>query len=465
MSIRADKWRLYAGPYVSGSGASNVYKMVEGKTPAEQGLSDSTYWNVYASSTYTTVLTYQLPVPVDAKVVAGTYEVVLWLGGYGSGCVCQCQLNANGGSTLISGNEVAVPQYFAVGEAVTCTVTVANDILAITSLALVVRLKGNQSCNIWPVKADVRFGAQAASAGCPRTTPAVVPVSPLPGSHAAPTRIASSTPTWVCDLDQGAYPDDAVTLVKYTDTPASAAHNASGASTQTVGTVSAKTDSWPTTTTRRVSFTADATRKADIRNNTYYVLTIKDADGGALATVPYELLLGAVDPQLASLSGTSAAPLMSDDVAPYCRWVDANSDTTHHRVRVYRAADDALMWDSTETVAGATQVQIPTAAGLASLTTYYVVVTIMNGAGGSNWSIDSARGYFQIDQTATGVEITSHKGTAGAPTLTSTLTPTIAWSYGRAQQALNLTVVDEADDSVAYASGWTASTDKEHTIP
>ena len=442
-----------------------VYGMTEGMTPAEQGLSDATTVDVASAiGSYATIFTYNLPVPAGSILKAGIYEVTIR--GYSSGggsTVFQLALTASGGT--FTSADISSPGSDAdmVG-----TVTVGADTGA-TSLSLVVKAKsvgGAYICHMRPIHADVRFGAQSASTGCPRTAFAVTPNTPAVGSHTVPTMISASTPTLIADF-AGVYPDDHVTLVKYADTYRTSGHSPSGATTQTVGNAVDYTTSFPSAAVRRISVTADATRKADAYNNSDYVFTIKTSGDIAVGTLTYEVCLSVLPATLLTLNGaTSGAYVSTLDLEPLLKWSDPNAGlTTHWRARVYRASDSALIWDSTETAVGPLQVKIPAAAGLISFVTYYWVLTLENGAGGSGWSIDSAMGYFQTDNTSTAVKITNLEGSSDAPVIITTVTPEVDWYFAKTQQSFMVSVFDEGVHAVAFNTPWTVSATESYTIP
>lgn len=461
MSIDQTYWTLWAGPLSS----TGIYDMTEGKTPAETGLSDSATVNITADTSYKTLVTYNLPSMPGGLLKAGTYEVILrgpWFGTAMVTGLVQCTLT-NGTNTFTS-DEVAIGESSSETDR-TCTCVVSGDVTGTFTLVVKTKLDSSTAlAYLRPIHASVRFGMQTGSTGTPRTAFGIIAVAPPVGSHAAPSMIATATPSFTSDCS-GVYPDDHLTLVKSADALRTAAHSASDATTQAVGDADDYTVSWPSPTTRRITVVADATRKADTVNNTYYVFTVKSAVDTAIGMLAFETLLEVQAARLTTLNGaTSGAYALVDDVAPYLHWVDPNSTTTHWRAKVYRASDDTEMWDSTEQTAGETRVQIPAAAGLSSLTTYYAIVTLMNGSGGSVWTIASAAGYFQIDASATGVKLTSHAGTSAVPEVITDTTPALTWAFERTQHSFNVTIVDEADDSVAYSTGWTASATKGHTV-
>lgn len=460
MSILAGYWTLYAGANVS----AGVYGMTEGMTPAEASLSDATVVDGFTTTNWVTVLTYNLPDPIGGIIKAGTYEVILRAyGTIGSPIDVRVILDGDAGSYTATSDTVAVNTTTEADRVFTITVGADQ-----TKSTWILKVQHTHATGPWsnfyvrPIHANVRFGAQTGATGTPRSAFSASPYTPAVGTHIMPTMIPTGLPAITLDC-AGVYPDDHLTLVKYTDTLSTAAHSASGATTQTVGHVVDYTTSFPSAGVRRITGTADSTRKMDGSTNTYYVMTVKDGADGAVGTLAYELLLAVGPAQLTTLNGSAAGSyVVTDDLMPYVEWIDANAETTHWRVKVYNTSD-AEMWDSTETAVGETRVQIPSGT-LAASTTYYAVVTLMNGSGGSNWTLDSARGYFQIAAGATGVKITSHEGTLADPTLETDTTPLIEWSFERTQQSFNLSIVDESDQSVDYSTGWTASATKSHTV-
>lgn len=312
----------------------------------------------------------------------------------------------------------------------------------------------------------MEFGVKDGETGLARTPFNLTQVYyPLQGTHENPTISVGTTPDFKVDVSY-VYPEDAVTLVKYEDTLSSQAHSISNPTTQTIGDADSVTTGYSLTRRgRKIECSADSTRKLDAGSNTFYVLTFKDSDGGAVGTVEFEMSLDAKAPQLTTLNGlTDSTYVTLDDFLPYVRWMDPNSDSTHWRVKVYRNSDDVEMWDSGETSVGAYYCQIPDAANLVTSTVYYVIVTVMKGSGGSEWEADSKPGYFVIDKSETAVKITSHQGTADLPTVITDSTPTVEWTFGRAQSAFSLSIVDESDKSTVYNSGWVTSATKSHTV-
>ncbi len=313
-----------------------------------------------------------------------------------------------------------------------------------------------------PIHDNCCFGVKAGVGGGAERNDTVLTLStPAAGTHATPTIIEERQPSFVLAA-QYLYPADIVNLNKYTDTLKNVAHSASGVTTL-AGTGAGYTTAFTAVCARTVTVPCDATRKLDTTTNTYYVV---EALKGAvsLGTVAWELLLNAQKPVLTTLNGAAVGtPVITTTLEPWVEWTDPNSTTTHWRVKVYDTAD-TLMWDSTETVVGVNRVQIPVASALASLTTYYAVVTVMKGSGGSSWSVDSTKGYFQVDYTATTVKITSHEGTADIPEVITDTTPAFTWTFPKTQHSFNLTVA-HADGSVHYNSGWLVSATQGHTVP
>lgn len=454
-------WSLWPGPKIG----SGQYWMLEGITQTEQGLSPSEVVSLTLSSLQT-IVTYRLPMPALNVLKAGTYVVAV-----------RAKANTTIGSPKIRALlEVDGTTSFASSET-SITTTEATYFLTISvasdtsiSQQLLLKIQGNASASltiyVYPWHGDVQFGVDGqSSGGVPRSTLGLAAIAPSPGTHAAPVLISTATPSFNVQAT-AVYPDDTLTLRKYSDTRFDSTHNATSPVSQSLGAAKDITSSFPALGVRAFQFSAASSQKAVPIYNTYYVLEVASATGALLGSAAWELLLNVKAPSLLTLAGaTSSTPAITEDLEPWVEWSDPNTDTTHWRVRVYRATDDALMWDSGETPAGATKCQIPATADLLSLTTYYVVVALMSGSGGSNWSIDSARGYFQIDKTATGAKITSHEGTSDAPAIETSTTPTFEWYFSKPQQAFNLEIRDETAGRVAYRSGWIASSDTSHAVP
>ena len=454
----ASKWTLYPQLLFS----TGVWTMEEGVTPAERSRSTATTRTVNCgTAAFVDVASYRLPMPRDQILKAGTYAVVIRVWGVAT-CNTRAVLDVDSGATTFA-SASANPAAAEADQLFTITVGADTNITSLLQLKFQGQgVSAAKDVTIRPVHANVRFGPQ--STGCLRTLFAGSALTPSPGSHAGPVIVSGVQPYFNTEL-QGVYPDDVITLKKYTDTLASAGHSASSPVSQVMGAAQYLTDALPVLSTRRIDSTAASDQKTAALNNTYYELLIADAVGNTVGTLSWELLLGRSAASLVTPKGaTSGTAAITEDLEPWLEWTDPNPDTTHWRVKVYRTSDNALMWDSTETAAAATKVQIPSSASLLSLTGYYWVVTLMNGSGGAGWTIDSARGYFQIDKTTTGIKITSPQGTADNPEIITDTTPTVEWYFGRDQHSYNIQVIDQATGLPVYSSGWVASTDKEHTI-
>jgi hypothetical protein len=368
------------------------------------------------------------------------------------------------GSTTVTGDKIGPFQ--ASASTGTGTVTVSSEETVESSV--VVRLRKSTStytgdCDLYYLHDDTHFGVDSTSTGKVARTPCIITaLSPDTGSHASPTPIDSAD--FALEI-RYAYADDVIELGKWTDTAKTAAHSASAETVQSVGGVDTETDSFPALSTRRMAFSADATRKPDALTNTYYVAEVLcgATSQGALA---FETRLAAEQPTLTSLAGTSTTPVATTAAHPVVSWTHTNTTATHHRVRVYDVADDSLDHDSGELAGAAMQGSyVIDGADLAVGKSYYVKVTSMNGSGGSTWSIDSAAGYFDVEWTSTAAKITSHEGSSDTPEVIATRAPTITWDFSRTQAAYNLAVVDAADESIEYESGWVTSATKSQALP
>ena len=439
--------------------------MQEGFLSSEVGLTDYLdTWGPWLVSSWTQHWNYRLPQPPGGILKAGTYAVCLrgpWLsvGGVGQ---TKVQLACTGGTFASPSVSMLTSE-----SDVWFTIVIGADADS-TYLQLQVWEQTTNMSTLYFRYGHVNtcFGVESGSTGPPRSTVRASTIAPGPGSHAAPSVVATPTPLLTADMTY-VYPTDIVSLVKYADTSSGAAHSPSAPTTQTVGAASAATASVDVALmTRRIAVTPDATRKCDTGHNTYDVLTVTDYAGGALATLPWELLLGVTAATLTTLNGATAPTYVTTtDLEPWVEWMDPNVGlTTLYRVWVYRATDDHLMYDSGETAVRELQCQIPLAAGLVSFVTYYVVVTLMRGSGGSEWSLDT-RGYFQTDCASTAVKITNIEGTADAPVIITTTTPEIEWYFAKTQQSFMVSVFDEGLHAAAFNTPWTVSPTESYTIP
>lgn len=310
---------------------------------------------------------------------------------------------------------------------------------------------------------DVFVGIDSTTTGSISRSPIVITaLSPATGSHASPTPI-DGPPDFSLEIEN-AYADDDIVLTKYADTLKTEAHSAGVSSVQSVGGVDTLTESFSGLSKRRLTFSADTTRKPDALTNTYYVAEIKSG-ATSIGTADFETRLAAEQPVLSTLNGSEAEPLMVTMAIPQLGWVHSNATADFHRVKVYDAADDSLDYDSGEVSGGAMSGLHDISSGLADGKTYYAIVTIMRGSDGSSWSIDSDPGYFTVDWASTGVKITSHEGTSDTPEIVTDTTPEVTWEFDKDQVAYNISYRDEDTATLHFSSSWVTSAVSAHTLP
>lgn len=437
-----------------------------GVRPWEYSRSTTTLCTeILNNSTYTLICGYVLAWEGGFTLEAGTY--VIWFRSWSDLDSTLQQVTLLADSTAFTSAVLSASSTFETG--VPFEVTVPTDTAILASLIVQLKMKAGLAATpngyARPIHADNFAGVLKGSTALQRLSFRSSFESPLVQAHANPA-IAFITRPEFMDLLSGVYADDVLTLTRYDDTEKLAAHSATNPTAQSLGYASANIDRLAGTS-RVIQFTPDVDRRLKAKNNTYLVLSVAAPDGTAVGSTAWEMVLDVDIPVLLSLAGmTALTPERTSYLEPTLEWYDPNQgQSTHWRAKIYRESDDVLMWDSGETAVGAMQVLIPVAAGLASTTTYYAIVTVMKGSAGSDWSIDSEPGYFEIDDTSTTVKIISHEGTADAPEVITTLTPTFDWQFLKPQHSCDICMNDAADESIVYQSGWMVTADQSWEIP
>lgn len=431
-----------------------ICQMEEGVKTSERSRADSAGYGLTGASDYVSFKPNM--VPLGGVIKAGTYEISFVLNQATGGAV-RAYLYYNSGAGSVAGSlfNTACTNVLQTG-----VIVVAADITSVTQWEFRVVHQSLTLSTVYPVKAaDTTFTGARAGGGTPRSAPAWTVINPQ-GSHSIP--LATTEPYPFAGVGcTNLYPDDTIELERYPDSDYRVAHalgsvdgvNAMGAvaSISTLGSTSYRTLSTLTPTHYPYS-----------PGNTFYQLKLKDSAGTVLSTTVAAHCMLAVDrPAITTLNGSSAAPKVTSEATPRLSWANTALDLAdYYQVRVYRASDNGLEYNSGAVSADDTTCLLPST--LPSASSLYAVVTI--GAAGK-WSVDSVRGYFWLDRDGSGLKITSHAGTLEAPEVITTQAPTFAWVFARTQAAYSVLVVDLADQSLTYESGWTVTATSSCALP